>query len=156
MSYNPSLAKFKRELADRTATAKYNAHQLLLAKAAELAENIREAAPKQSGALAGSVRVVDVSQQSRFSARYSVLVIAGGQATTRDGFDYAIATEFGTVKENPEPFFYNTARRYLSPATALFGETLKETIINNEKVSEARKFNQRLGSIGFVRRSSVA
>ncbi len=75
--------------------------------AEDIAARIREAAPKRSGALAGSVRV------ERHGDR--VAIKAGGvPETTKRGksgiFDYAVAVEHGTGLMTGEPFFYPAAR----------------------------------------------
>lgn len=143
MPYNPSVARFKTDMTELVNRAKQNFHQTLLLQAEELAGNIREAAPKLTGALAASVRVRDVSTSD--GTKLSVLVIAGGQKTTRRGaggvYDYALATEFGTVKEPAEPFFYNSARLYSKNGLEQYKETLAETIAENNKVRGIRGNN---------------
>jgi hypothetical protein len=52
-----------------------------------------------------------------------------------------VATEFGTKKETPEPFFYNTARRYQQGGSVLFQETLDETIKENNEIRRIRADN---------------
>jgi hypothetical protein len=76
-----------------------------------LAEAIRAAAPKKTGALAGSVQV----RRGRNSLE--LVVVAGGAATTkvvRKGsgvsYDYALGVEFGNSHVGERPFFYTTYR----------------------------------------------
>jgi HK97 gp10 family phage protein len=52
------------------------------------------------GKLRDSIRVEKARREMR------VLVLAGGPLTTHDGYDYAIANEFGTKKLPPQPFFF--------------------------------------------------
>ncbi|WP_461342606.1 hypothetical protein [Bradyrhizobium liaoningense] len=80
-----------------------------LAQAEELKGNIQAAIEHSiTGNLRDSVRVKDVSTDTK----PSVLVIAGGSLTTKRTqagvFDYSLAEEFGTVKQEAAPFFYPT------------------------------------------------
>lgn len=118
--------KLKRELAGR-----------IKQQADDLASAIRAEAPVVSGALRDSVKV------RRKRGELELEVTAGGEATTRfydrdtgyvrevviDGrsnegiakqvggagvaYDYALASEFGTINAPAQPFFYNTAREHL-------------------------------------------
>lgn len=123
-----------------------NFHVVTLKQADELMENMRDACPKDTGALAASIRKKDISVITSGSATISVLVIAGGKTTTRRTktghvYDYAVATEFGTKKETPEPFFYNTARRYMQGGSEQYQETLDETIKENNEIRRIRAVN---------------
>jgi HK97 gp10 family phage protein len=76
-----------------------------------LADAIRDAAPDRTGALRDSIQV------RRAKNDVDLVVTAGGDATTKEvragsgqPYDYALATEFGTSKEQAEPFFYPTYR----------------------------------------------
>jgi HK97 gp10 family phage protein len=76
-----------------------------------LAKAIKQAAPSDKGKLRESVRVEPGKRAD------SITVKAGGPLTTRpvrngakETYDYANATEFGTVKETAQPFFYPTYR----------------------------------------------
>jgi HK97 gp10 family phage protein len=51
-----------------------------------------------------SIRVEKAKRPTRF------LVRAGGPKTTRGGYDYALANEFGTQKMPAQPFFWPTYR----------------------------------------------
>lgn len=98
------------------------AAQSAVEKAAQtLAGAMRERVPIRKGELAKSIVVSRIN-----ASRYRVQ--AGGQLTTKSEnssagaekpYDYARATEFGTVKEAAEPFFYSTYR------------ALKTSIIND-------------------------
>lgn len=121
-------------------------HESTLLMADELIENIRDAAPKVTGALARSVRKRDVTKIYGNLQQVSVLVIAGGRQTTKrtltgQSYDYSVATEFGTSKEAPEPFFYNTARLYQYAGLEQYRETLDEAISENNKVRNLRSEN---------------
>jgi HK97 gp10 family phage protein len=128
---------------------KYNFHQELLAQADELMSNMKDAAPKDTGTLAASIRKKDVSTPTE--DKLSVLVIAGGPSTTKrtggQSYDYSLGTEFGTRKEAPEPFFYNTFRYYKQLGNELFKETLQDTIEENNKVRAARGDNYTSGNV---------
>jgi HK97 gp10 family phage protein len=72
-----------------------------------LADAMRLRVHVRHGDLRGSIRVDEGS--SKF-ASIVFWVKAGGSATTVHGYDYAMATEFGTRKEHARPFFWNTYR----------------------------------------------
>lgn len=147
MGNNPSVRQFKTDMQDLVNRAKYNFHQVLLMQANELAGNIKAAAPVLTGALRDSVRVRDVSTADE--TKLSVLVIAGGAATTKQEdsgpHDYSVTTEYGSVKEKPEPFFFSTFRLYQQHGLEQFQETLDETIANNNTIREARADNYTTG-----------
>lgn len=95
-----------RALADRM---EQSAQREAVAVAQTLASAIAANAPVDEGDLRRSVRVE--------SGRNGVVVKAGGPLTTRETrkgsgafYDYSLATEFGTHKEEAEPFFYSTFR----------------------------------------------
>lgn len=141
MGNNLSVKKFKTDMQDLVNRAKQNFHQTLLLQANELAGNIKAAAPVRTGALRDSVRVRDVSTADE--TKLSVLVIAGGAATTKredsGTHDYSVTTEYGSRKEAPEPFFFNTFRLYQQHGLEQFQETLDETIENNNKIREVQR-----------------
>lgn len=76
----------------------------IFAQADELAARMRDEAPDETGTLARSVRVEPSPKPMR------ALVRAGGPSTTRGGYDYALAQEFGTAKQTAQPFFWPTYR----------------------------------------------
>lgn len=94
--------KLKRELAAK-----------IKEQADDLASAIKEAAPVKTGALRDSVKV------RRKRNDLDLEVTAGGDTTTKEvrkgggDYDYALATEYGTVNETAQPFFYNTARELM-------------------------------------------
>jgi hypothetical protein len=147
MGNNPSVRQFKKDMTDFVNETKYNFHERLLLQADELVGNIKNAIHHSvTGDLKASVRKKDVSQITAggLSSVLSVLVIAGGTPTTRrsgktgEVYDYAVATEFGTVKESPLPFFYGTARFYQQHGFDGFQETLADTIAENNKIRSLR------------------
>jgi HK97 gp10 family phage protein len=80
--------------------------------AEDLAEDIRSAAPQDSGRLRESVRVEDGRDE------LDKIVKAGGPLTTKEvrngsgiAYDHALAIEFGTSKMPAQPFFWPTVRR---------------------------------------------
>jgi hypothetical protein len=144
MSTNPSVRQFRTDMLDLVNKAKYNFHQEILAMADELVGNIQNAIPHSvSGHLKKSVRKKDVS--SADETKLSVLVLAGGPLTTKreasGSFDYALAEEFGTRKEGPRPFFYNTVRFYQAMGLEQFQETFEQTLEENNKVRALRGSN---------------
>jgi HK97 gp10 family phage protein len=144
MGSNPSVRKFRTDMTELVNRAKQNFHETLLKQADELAGNIKDAAPKLTGALASSVRTKDVSTKD--GTKLSVLVIAGGPKTTKrtasgQAYDYALATEFGTQNEVAEPFFYNSARLYSKNGIEQYKETLAETIEENNRIRATRSNN---------------
>jgi hypothetical protein len=129
---SPVAKDFRRDMQDLENKMRYDFHEELLRRADELIGNMRRAIDHSvSGALAESVRKVDVSQPDK--GKLSVLVMAGGRSTTKNGYDYALAEEFGTTKQNPRPFFYSTARFYQQIDNDWGRETLEQAIAENER-----------------------
>lgn len=67
--------------------------------AEEMASLARSFAPVATGALRASIR----TEPGKRPGSYRVL--AGGSATTKDGFDYALAAEFGTSAHDNEGIY---------------------------------------------------
>jgi hypothetical protein len=132
---NPSVRQFKADLLEFSNRMKHDFHAETLAMADELVGNIQRAIPHSvSGHLAQSVRKQDVTNADE--TRISVLVRAGGRLTTRRtaagaAFDYALAEEFGTTKEQARPFFYSTVRLYFGAGLERYKETLQQAIDEN-------------------------
>lgn len=143
MGNNPSVRKFKTDMQDLVNRAKQDLHQTLLLQANEVADNIRAAAPVDTGKLRSSIKVRDVSTSDL--TKLSVLVIGGGSVTTKKEksgpHDYSLSTEFGTVKEQPEPFFFNTFRLWQQHGLEQFQETIDQTIDENNQVRALRSSN---------------
>lgn len=142
MGNNASVRQFKTDMLDLVNRAKQDFRKTLLLQADEVIGNMQRAIPHQvTGHLSQSLRKKDVSSSD--GTKLSVLVIGGGRLTTKrtaggGSFDYAIAEEFGTVKEEPRPFFYSTFRLYKQQGLERFRETLEETIKENNQVRAAR------------------
>lgn len=144
MGNNPSVRQFKTDMTQLVNRAKQNFHETLLRQADELMDNMRNTVPIVTGHLHDSIRKKDVSSSD--GGKLSVLVIAGGVKTTkRSGtghvYDYSKATEFGTSKESPHPFFYSTYRLYSKNGIEQYKETLAETIDENNRIRAARSNN---------------
>jgi hypothetical protein len=144
-SNNPSVRRFKTDMQNLVNKAKYDFHQETLAMADEVIGNMHRAIPHNvSGHLSQSLRKKDVTNSDQ--SKISVLVIGGGRLTTRrtakgNSYDYALAEEFGTVKETPRPFFYSTYRFYIQRGQEQFRETFDQTIEENNKVRANRANN---------------
>jgi hypothetical protein len=141
MPYNPSVARFKADMQDLSKNMATNFHDLISNQADEVVENMRARVPVKSGKLRDSIRKRDVSRPDRVS----FLVMAGGRLTTKTTaagpYDYALGTEFGTVNEAPEPFFYVSYRDYIAAGTEQDRETFEQTIEENNRVRALRADN---------------
>jgi hypothetical protein len=62
--------------------------------------------PEESGHLANSIKMEKLSREKFLTYR----ITAGGPETTKGGYDYANAIEFGTHHAGAEPFFYPSVR----------------------------------------------
>jgi HK97 gp10 family phage protein len=126
--------EFERAIGQLSFKLRRQIAEAIKAEADRLADAIKAAAPVKTGKLRDSVKV------RRTRNELTLYVTAGGEATTRYydrstgyerevvidgrsnkgiakkeggagvGYDYALATEYGTSKENAQPFFYPTAR----------------------------------------------
>jgi len=147
-----SLRNFRQANIDLVKKAGQNMHKAVLAQAEELKGNIRSAIEHSvTGTLANSVRSSDRTDSREL--RVTVLVMAGGPMTTKNGFDYALAEEFGTTKEEPRPFFYHVARAYRRGGLDDFRETLEETIKENQitrQVMQNSNYTMAKGQYGEV------
>lgn len=160
MAYtNPTVQRFKTDMLDLVNRAKQDLHQTLVLQAQELAQNIKQAAPKRTGHLADSVRVRDISTLD--GSKLSVLVIAGGPKTIRrtksgHSYDYAVGTEFGTHKEKAEPFFFSSYRLYKNGGMHRIEETVQQIVDRNNYMRAARSEWVTEGvSFGFTRTPTV-
>lgn len=140
MSYNPSLAKFKKEMRTIRERLRVDARQAARNHAEEIAQNMREAAAKDEGSLAESVRVIDISRTFGNRVQIAMMIRGGGKMTLRRNkttgelYDYAVANEFGTREMQAQPFFYSTFRRYQSLWPETMAETVKESIAKNNEM----------------------
>lgn len=142
MSNNPSVRKLKTDFQDFAKDVATDMRTSINLMADEIVENIKANAPQgDTGHLKASIRKKDVSTDTKLS----VLVLGGGRLTTKNTggqvYDYALATEFGTVKEAAEPFFYSTYRAYKAGGLEFFKETFEQTIEENNRVRGLRSSN---------------
>lgn len=142
MGNNASVKQFKTDMLSLKNQVKAGFRDRFNAMGAELVENIQHAIEhNDTYHLHDSVRKKDVSTETKTS----VLVLAGGKATTKrtaNGvFDYALAEEFGTVKETARPFFYSTVRMYQNSFRDGVRETFEQTIAENNKIRATRANN---------------
>lgn len=144
MSNNASVRQFKYDMTQLVNRAKQNFRETLLKQADEVIGNMQKAIEHSvTGHLKQSLRKKDVSNSD--GTKLSVLVIAGGPLTTKRtggrAFDYSLAEEFGTVKEDPHPFFYATYRLYRRNGLEQCQETFEQTIEENNKIRATRANN---------------
>ena len=103
--------EFERAIGQLSFKLRRQIAEAIKAEADRLADAIKAAAPVKTGKLRDSVKV------RRTRNELTLYVTAGGEDTTKEvrsgsgvEYDYALATEYGTSKENAKPFFYPTAR----------------------------------------------
>lgn len=103
--------EFERAIGQLSFKLRRQIAEAIKAEADRLADAIKAAAPVKTGRLRDSVKV------RRTRNELTLYVTAGGDETTKEvrsgsgvEYDYALATEYGTSKENAQPFFYPTAR----------------------------------------------
>jgi hypothetical protein len=142
MGNNASVKQFKTDMQTLVGQMKHSMRNEIVAQATELVGNIQLAIEhNETYHLLDSVRMKDVSTDTKTS----VLVLAGGKLTTKrtnaGSFDYALAEEFGTVKETARPFFYSTVRGYKNGFREGVLETFEETVAENNKVRATRANN---------------
>ncbi|WP_035675097.1 phage protein, HK97 gp10 family [Bradyrhizobium liaoningense] len=134
MSNNASVKQFKTDMLSLKNQMAKNFRNEFLAQGEELKGNIQAAIEHSiTGHLRESVRVKDVSTDTK----PSVLVIAGGSLTTKrtqaGAFDYSLAEEYGTVKQEAAPFFYPTVRGYKNAYRQGVRETFEQTLAESNK-----------------------
>lgn len=101
------LESLPRALADQLAgVIREEAEKLSAAQRARLKE--LEQPPEDTGDLEQSCTVIDGGND------LEVIAVAGGDLTTKDGYDYAEAFEFGTSKQPARSFFHSTYREMKS------------------------------------------
>ena len=107
--------EFERQIGQLSFKVKRQLAEAIKKEADRLADAIKAAAPVRTGKLRDSVKV------RRTRNELTLYVTAGGDDTTKEvrsgsgvEYDYALATEYGTSKENAQPFFYPTALRTAS------------------------------------------
>lgn len=94
-------------------------HQWLLQNPQGLKAPLRKELTRRSGLMVNDMRArtddrtgtLDRSIRAEEGRdELSVFIRAGGELTTKDGYDYAIGKEFGTTKQPAEPFFWPVYR----------------------------------------------
>ena len=101
--------------------------QTIKEQADMLAAAIKDAAPVERGELRDSVQVRSGRDP------LDLAVTAGGDLTTKRTvaaveYDYALATEFGTTKEEAEPFFFPTYRERAADIRQAIEDAVGEAI----------------------------
>lgn len=69
----------------------------------EIVAEQQRRAPRKTGALANSIR-------KQRNGPLSYTIRAGGSATTKGGYDYAVGEEFGNHHSGAHPFFFSGYR----------------------------------------------
>jgi HK97 gp10 family phage protein len=119
------LEKFLNSLPDALAdqlagVIRAEAENLSAAQRSRLKE--LEQPPEDTGDLEASCTVVEGAHD------LEVIVQAGGEATTRDDYDYAEAFEFGTSKQPARSFFYSTYREMKDDMQGNINEAVNEVL----------------------------
>jgi hypothetical protein len=144
-SGNPTVRSFKADMLTVQEQMAREMEKRYLAMADELVKNMQGAVAVLKGTLRASIRKKNVTRHYQSSKKVSVLVLAGGPTTTHHTaagvYDYALGTEFGTVKEKPEPFFYSSARLYAQAGREGARETMDQVIEENNRVRALRSQN---------------
>lgn len=105
MAVDQSVKRFQELMAALPEGVKTPIRQETFRQAALLAGQMKIVVPVGKGTLRDSIRV---EESGRNPMR--ALVRAGGPATTVHGYDYALATEFGTANTPAQPFFWPSYR----------------------------------------------
>lgn len=104
-----AVALINRRLAGVAAAVEDRVKGTMLTQASLIAQEIKSIAPvgedsASPGALKASVKVVE--GKSTAKKAFVVKIVAGGQATEKDAYQYPRAVEFGTQKSPAHPFFW--------------------------------------------------
>jgi hypothetical protein len=81
-----------------------------------------EQKPDDSGGLEASCTVLPGRDETE------AVVAAGGDASTHDGYDHAMAFEFGTQKQAARSFFYSTYRERAAAIRARIEDAAGEAV----------------------------
>lgn len=151
-SGNPTARQFRTDMLKVSEFLKGSLEQAYSRQADELMGNMRANVPEDTGALKKSIRKKVIKGRNRVS----VLVAAGGPATTRttaggESYDYALSVEFGDVDHPAEPFFYSAARRYKTASNEIARETVAKAIEENNRVRALRADNVSIGNFTNTR-----
>lgn len=85
-----------------------------------LVDKVRAANTDDTGGLDESVRVGPGKNLP------AIVVKAGGPSTTKGGYDYALAVEYGTRKRGAQPFFHPTIRENLDIVDDEVGSAVRD------------------------------
>jgi hypothetical protein len=88
---NQSRAAFYRKLRAAAPTVKRHLTDANRKTATDIVAMAKRLAPVDDGDLQGSIIMEPGKRET------AIVVKAGGEATTRDGYDYALGQEFGTA-----------------------------------------------------------
>lgn len=98
------LAALNKKLAAIPKATRAEVRSVLVKSAAEMVALAQAIVPQDDGDLKASIR------QHPGKHDLAVVVRAGGEVTTKNGYDYAIAVEHGTVDTTEQPFFWPAYR----------------------------------------------
>lgn len=98
------LRELNRKLAAIPKATRVEVRKVLEKSATEMVLLAKGLAPTDEGDLVNSIR------QEPGKNELAVVVRAGGEATTENGYDHAFAVEHGTVNMPEQPFFWNSYR----------------------------------------------
>lgn len=94
----------------------------MLSDAQRAALQSLEQDPEETGALEESCTTAPGSSD------LEVIVQAGGESTTRNGYDHAEAFEFGTSRQQARPFFFSTYREKRDAMQAAISDAVSEAL----------------------------
>lgn len=98
------LSQLERKLRAIPKATRVEIRGVLEKSATEMVSLAKTLAPSDQGDLQASIK------QEPGRNDLAVVVKAGGEATTRNGYDYSLAIEHGTVDTAEQPFFWNSYR----------------------------------------------
>jgi HK97 gp10 family phage protein len=112
-------AAFVRVMGDAVAAA---VDAAIGVAADEIVREMKAEAPKKTGRLANSIRTQRLGE-------FGYRIKAGGADTKNaDGYDYAVAVEFGNHHSPANPFFYPSYRRKKSKAKRLISRGVRDAV----------------------------
>lgn len=98
------LSQLERKLRAIPKATRIDVRGVLEKSASEMVTLAQSLAPTDEGDLVASIR------QHPGRNDLAVVVRAGGEATTTNGYDHAFAVEHGTANMAEQPFFWNSYR----------------------------------------------
>jgi HK97 gp10 family phage protein len=106
------LRELERKLKAIPKATRNEVRSVLVKSAAEMVDLAQAIVPVDQGELKGTIR------QHPGKNELAVVVRAGGEATTVNGYDMALAIEHGTSEVPEQPFFWNSYRAIKKKAKA--------------------------------------